>query len=165
MSQAQMVHYNYVHVHAWVEKFIRQLYKDNWRPDYIVGLTRGGLVPAVILSHAIDVPMHALKVSLRDQTDTESNCWMSEDAFHGKKILIVDDINDTGATLDWIIADWQSSCMPKNVQWQDVWGNTVRFAVCVDNLSSGFSRRVNYAAVEINKAEVDEWIVFPWEQS
>ena len=41
----------------------------------------------------------APKVSLRDDDHgSESNAWMSEDAYNGKNILIVDDINDTGAT-------------------------------------------------------------------
>ena len=36
------------------------MYKDNFRPDYIVGLARGGLVPAVKLSHYLDIPIYAL---------------------------------------------------------------------------------------------------------
>jgi GLPGLI family protein len=59
--------------------------------------------------------MHTLKVSLRDGDDTESNLWMAEDAANPiiesrKNILIVDDINDSGATLNWIMDDWASSC-------------------------------------------------------
>ena len=174
-------YYEYIHVREWMQDIALKMYKDNWKPDYIVGLTRGGLVPAVMLSHMINVPMHALDISLRDSvTGPESNLWMSEDAFgyagtfedkpvtdedyKRKNILIVDDINDTGATLDWIIDDWQSSCLPNSPTWNEVWGNNVRFAVCVDNLSSKFSRCVNYCAETINKAEKDVWIVFPWER-
>jgi hypothetical protein len=40
----------------------------------------------------------------------------------------------------------------------------VRFAVLIDNLSSNFSRKVDYSAKEINKAEKDVWIVYPWER-
>jgi hypothetical protein len=46
----------------------------------------------------------------------------------------------------------------------NVWGNNVKIAVLVDNLSSNFSRRVDYSAKEINKAEKDVWIVYPWER-
>jgi hypoxanthine phosphoribosyltransferase len=31
-----------------------QMYNDNWKPDYIVGITRGGNVPATILSTLAD---------------------------------------------------------------------------------------------------------------
>lgn len=175
-------YYDYNDVHTWVQDIVLQMYKDNWRPDYIVGLTRGGLIPSVVMSNMIDIPMHALKVSLRDadQRNLESNLWMAEDAygycgtFDGKpvidddykkkNILIVDDINDTGATLDWIIKDWQNSCLPNSDNWQEIWGKNVRFAVCIDNLSSDFSRKVDYSAKEINKADKDTWIVFPWER-
>lgn len=147
----------------------RQMAKDNWRPDYIVGLTRGGLQAAVMLSHYLDVPMHTLNVSLRDATTgPESNLWMAEDAFgcYGppKNILIVDDINDQGSTLNWIMEDWKSGCFPTGERWDTLWGTNVRFAVLVDNLSSKCVRKVNYCGLEINKAEEDVWVEFPYEE-
>jgi hypoxanthine phosphoribosyltransferase len=80
-----------------------------------------------------------------------------------KNILIVDDINDTGATLNYIKKDWQSSCFPKDKRWKEVWGNNVRVAVLYDNESSKSELNVTYSAVSINKADKDVWIVFPWE--
>ena len=165
MNKIEKVYYGDVHVRELIGDISMKMHRDNWKPDYIVGLTRGGLIPSVYLSHYLDIPMETLKVSLRDSTsESESNLWMAEDAFNGKNILIVDDINDTGATLDWIINDWQSSCLPDDPHWLHVWGNDVRIAVLVDNLSSNFSRKVDYCAVEINKAEKDVWIVYPWER-
>lgn len=163
----EKVYYEYSHIKDFVNKIALKMARDKWWPDYIVGLTRGGLVPAVYMSNLMDVPMHTLEVKLRDHANTESNLWMAEDAFgyenERKNILIVDDMNDTGATLDWIINDWQQSCLPNDPKWADVWGNNVRFAVCIDNLSSEFSRKVNYCGTEINKAERDVWVVYPWE--
>ena len=173
-----------IDIREYVNKISLQMYKDNWRPDYIVGLTRGGLIPAVYMSHLLDIPMHTLKVALRDNADTESNCWMAEDAFGyvsatsiprpkdepttdpslRKNILILDDINDTGATLDWIIQDWQGVNLPNDPAWANgIWNGNVRFAVLFDNLASKFSRKIDYSAVEINKAEEPVWIVYPWE--
>ena len=164
MNKIEKVYYDEIHIKEMIGDITMQMNRDNWKPDYIVGLTRGGLIPAVYLSHYLNIPMETLKVSLRDNAETETNCWMSEDAYNGKNILIVDDINDTGATLDWIINDWQDSCHPVDAHWTNVWGNTVKFAVLVDNLSSNFSRTVDYCAKEINKAEKDVWIVYPWER-
>lgn len=174
----EKIYYDYIQIQEWVNKISFDMFKDGWRPDYIVGLTRGGLIPGVMMSHTLDIPMHTLKVALRDNADTESNCWMAEEAFGytgfgestktdpalRKNILILDDINDTGATLDWIIKDWQSSCLPTHHAWDAIWGNNVRFAVLIDNLSSKFSRKVDYCAKTINKAERDVWIVYPWER-
>jgi len=142
----------------------------------VVGLTRGGLVPATLISQYLGVQMHTLSVSLRDSNNgPESNLWMAEDAFgyavhdvmcsgDGRKnILIVDDINDSGATLNWIKQDWPSGCLPNDDRWNDVWDNNVRVAALVNNEASASNLTVRYSAIDLNKAEEDVWIVFPWE--
>jgi hypoxanthine phosphoribosyltransferase len=158
------VYYKESTVRAWLHDIIRAMNADGWRPDYIVGLTRGGLVPATMLSHYLDVPMHTLKVSLRDDNNgPESNLWMSEDAYQGKNILIVDDINDTGSTLNWIQDDWMNSALPDNERWNHVWSDTVRTAVLINNEASDFVD-VDYVGLNINKLEEPIWCVFPWEE-
>jgi hypoxanthine phosphoribosyltransferase len=177
-----------------VAKLCREITNSNWKPDYIVGLTRGGLVPAVMISHYFNIPMHTLSVSLRDSVvDSESNLWMAEDALGPqtperyinnendigeilgaasdllelgstyKNILIVDDINDSGATINWIMNDWRSSCFPEDDSWEEVWNQNVKFAVLVDNLSSNCAVKMDYIGMEINKSENDVWVDFPWE--
>jgi xanthine phosphoribosyltransferase len=150
-----------------VNKICRDIVISDWRPDYIVGLSRGGLMPAVMISHYLNVPMRPLQVSLRDGGDCVSDLGMSEDAFghleNLKNILIVDDINDTGATFNWIMKDWPSGCFPDDPTWGEVWNDNVRFAVVVDNLSSNCDVPMDYVGKEINKAENDVWVDFPWE--
>ncbi len=176
-----------------VTKICRDIGNSQWRPDYIVGISRGGLVPAVMLSHYLKVPMKTLMVSLRDGGERVSDCGMAEDALgypkqerfvkdegdlaevldaasnlleegaNFKNILIVDDINDTGATFNWIMNDWRSSCLPNDEDWKWVWNNNVRFAVLVDNLASDCSVKMDFAGMEINKAENDVWVEFPYE--
>jgi hypoxanthine phosphoribosyltransferase len=165
-----------------VAKLCRDIVISGWRPDYIVGITRGGLVPAIMISQYLDIPMHTLSVSLRDSdTGPESNLWMAEDALGPrtkerfienpaleavstyKNILIVDDINDTGATLNWIMQDWPSGCFPDDPAWDEVWNQNVKFAVVVDNLASKCTAKMDYVGMEVNKAENDVWIDFPWE--
>jgi len=175
------VYISWADVQNHVQEILRKMHLDGWRPDYVVGLTRGGLVPANLVSQYLDVPMYTLKVSLRDDSECETNCWMATDAFgiaqasdndyswtrknllDRKNILIIDDINDSGATLNWIRKDWQSSCMPDDPDWAEVWGNNVRIAVLVDNQSSDNEIEVSYTAKEVNKLEDPQWIVFPWE--
>jgi hypoxanthine phosphoribosyltransferase len=160
-----------------VGKICRELATGTWRPDYIVGITRGGLIPAVMISQYFNIPLHTLNVSLRDaDIGPESNLWMAEDALGPlskdravdndttfKNILVVDDINDQGTTLNWIMQDWSSGCFPDDPAWEEVWNNNVKFAVLVDNLASKCNVKMDFVGMEVNKAENDVWIDFPWE--
>lgn len=143
-------------VQRQVQELVRQMWQDRWVPDYVVGITRGGLTPANLISQYLDRPMHTLKVSLRDDDcDCESNLWMQNDAVNGKNILIVDDINDSGDTLNWIRDDWGV-----DVRWEE----NVRVAVLYDNEASDSIHTPDYSAESINKAVEPCWIVFPWEE-
>ena len=159
------VHYTWKDIEHMIVTINNLMFADNWRPDYIVGMTRGGLVPAVIMSNTTGIPMHALDVRFRDTDENyvgpESNAWMAEHAYEGKKILRVDDINDSGNTLNWIKQDWMSCC-PDDKNWDTIWGGNVRVATLMDNAASEFEW-VDYTAMEIDKREDPTWIVFPWE--
>ena len=177
-------YYSWADVEKMCVSIVNKMYVDKWKPDYIVGITRGGNVPATIISNMTGIRCEALKVSLRDGESGktgDSMLWMAEDAYgyddNGdyapemgqfkhetdcKNILIVDDINDTGATFNWIKQDWQASCLPQSPIWDQAWGDNVRFAVLTENLSSEFGL-VNYYCDEVNKSEEDVWLVYPWE--
>ena len=176
-------HYTWADVETAANAIIVQMYTDKWHPDYVVGITRGGLPLALLLSHKLNIRMETLKVKLRDLQDDEScetNCWMADDAFgyvdtvereviksrwdisKRKNILVVDDINDTGATFNWIKDDWRKSCLPSEEAWNTVWGKNVRFAVMTENAGSEFED-VNYYWDEVNKSEEDVWLVYPYE--
>jgi hypoxanthine phosphoribosyltransferase len=172
-------YYDWKKVEGMCIELARQISSSGFNPDYIVGITRGGLVPAVLLSQNLNKPLHTIKVSFRDNEGCESVTWMAEDAFgyntdpeclfqnksdpeQKLKILIVDDINDKGTTINWIKQDWQSSCLPTHPAWNKVWGENVRIAVLTHNTAS--KADVDYFSTVVNKFEDDVWIVYPWEQ-
>jgi uncharacterized protein len=157
------VYYNWQQVEGAVLEIARQMQAHDWKPDYIVGITRGGLMPANLLSQYTGIKMYTLNVSLRDGDGGESNLWMAEDAFNNKKILIVDDINDSGATINWIKQDWPSGCFANDEKWNHIWGDSVRFAVLTHNQASEF-KDPDYSVWSVNKAEEDCWLVYPWEE-
>ena len=142
------------------ETVIMRLKLDNWFPNIIIGLTRGGLTPAAMLSHALRVEMSSLDVSLRDSrlvspvTDTRILDWSQL----GKKVLIVDDINDSGATFDWIKKDWTKTMRIDDDQWP---GEIIKFAALIHNEPS--MQPTDYYGRIINKELDPVWLNFPYE--
>jgi hypothetical protein len=70
-------------------------------------------------------------------------------------------MNDTGATFNWIKKDWESRHNDPD-KWARIWGGNVKFATLTENLASKFGS-VSYFCDEVNKAEEDVWLVYPWE--
>lgn len=176
-------HYSWHDIELMCTELVTSMYNDNWRPDIVVGLTRGGNIPATIISNMLNVQCESIKIRLRDNKPGEEqdiNCDLARQAFgyiseekrdtyksrwdtaFRKKILIVDDINDSGATFNYLKHQWQQCCYPEEPGWNVVWKNNARFAVLTENLSSNF-HNVSYYCDEVNKAEEDVWLVYPWE--
>ena len=42
-------YYSWADVEKMCVNIVNKMYADNWKPDYIVGITRGGNVPLLLL--------------------------------------------------------------------------------------------------------------------
>ncbi len=146
-------YYTYTNIRKYVKNIATQIKKSDWEPELIVGLTRGGLVPGVMLSHILDLPMQSLNWSTRDHVENCSDAATAEDAVNGTKILIVDDICDSGKTFRTLQKDWDSS-VADDIAWHD----SVRFATIDHKHSSEFPTDFT-----VNDVQDDNWIVYPWE--
>ena len=157
--------YTWAGVEEAVNSIAMQMFKDEWRPDYIVGITRGGLVPAVLLSHATDIPMKTLCVQLESkglEENTERNAEIARDALkNNKKILILDDINRGGDAMLWIQNDWQDAIGMVGDYKSESWHSNVRFASLIDNPNSKVP--MDYCNEEVDLDEESIWVEFPWE--
>lgn len=122
----------------------------DWAPDILVGVGRGGLVPAVYLSHRLNRPM--LSVDYSSASADAALADVAARSAAGTRLLIVDDINDSGGTiaaLRRLLAD----------KGGDV--RHLRFAVLLNNSRSG--ERVDYWSEMIDRDTDKRWFVFPWE--
>jgi hypoxanthine phosphoribosyltransferase len=126
---------------------------DPWRPDFIIGVGRGGLAPAVYLSHATGLPMLSVDYSsqVKDFAD-EPLVKLAARTRAGERLLFLDDINDSGRT----IAHLRTALAAAGAV-----DGAVRFATLIDNVSS--AERVDYRARTIDRRETKDWFVFPWE--
>lgn len=138
---------------AMVHALSRQIDGSEWTPDFIVGIGRGGLVPAVYISHALDLPMlsidHSSKVvGFADELLGK----VAGKSKQGTRLLFIDDINDSGSTIVYI---------RKLLEANGCDGGNIRFAVLINNRRS--QAVVDYDAQAINRDEDKRWFVFPWE--
>ena len=73
--------------------------------DLIVGISRGGVVPAVMISSYLKLPLEIIKLNFRDdyQKPKYSVPKLIDSIdfdFEGKRALLVDDRSNSGATLE-----------------------------------------------------------------
>ena len=83
------------------------------KPDMIIGITRGGVIPARLLSSKLNVKkMHC--ISVIKNGDARSVVTKINEYLHGKTILLVEDMLETGRSL--IVAKQYLESKGANVQ-------------------------------------------------
>jgi hypoxanthine phosphoribosyltransferase len=137
---------------------IRQMNQTNFRPDVIVGIARGGLVPATMMSHYFEKPLSVINYSLRDNLVSHLSeiTDLARALNAGKNVLIVDDICDSGETLRKVV--YEACLQIPRKDWEDrlkvavLWNNTAQDVFDPD-----------YVGREISRAEDERWIIFSYE--
>jgi len=154
-----IIDYSYTDFRAGVDHIAAAIKDSGWTPDLIVGIVRGGAVPAVHLSHKLKVPVQMVHWSSRDNTEhgNESNCWVPEDIMNGTKVLVVDDIVDGGDTIKELLADWQTSVAGMG----NLPVDNIRICSMIYNTAQDV--RPHFFHREIDRNEDKRWVVFPWE--
>jgi hypoxanthine phosphoribosyltransferase len=124
--------------------------KSGFKPDVIVGVSRGGLVPARIMSDLLETPKLAnvaaefyvgIEETKREPTITQPVSM----SVKGMKVLVVDDLADTGESLKQV-----------NTHLKSKGASEVRIAAIY---WKPWSVTVPHYYIEETRC----WIVFPWE--
>lgn len=131
-------------------KIISQIEISNFTPEIIFSINRGGCIPGVYLSHAINVQHKVIDVQLRDDLNSPNTKSLSNIISVYNNILIIDDINDTGSTFNFIKKSFKNH------------NKNLYYASLIENKKSSF--KVNFFGKIIDKSIDPKWIVFPWEQ-
>jgi|10_taG_2_1085330.scaffolds.fasta_scaffold01179_8 hypothetical protein len=129
---------------------------DHSQIDYMVALSRGGLVPARIMAEIVKPKKFiTLGLKLYDGCNSGNEVQITqgindfrEEFDRHDKILIVDDISDKGTTLTFAIGHMFG-----------VSGGAHLFTAC-PYIKKGTSRAPNYYHKVFSD---DEWVVFPFE--
>ncbi|MCL4308435.1 MAG: phosphoribosyltransferase [Candidatus Thermoplasmatota archaeon] len=140
-------------VDRWADRVGEQILAAGRRPDTIVGLTRGGWVPARLLADRLGVKrVYSLRAQHWGVTATPSGkAEVTEGPsgpVEGQQVLVVDDITDTGESLELALARVRE-------------GRPARAETAAFLHISHSKFRPDYFGEEIPK-ESWVWVVFPW---
>ncbi|MGQ9479199.1 MAG: phosphoribosyltransferase [Thermoproteota archaeon] len=88
-------------------ELVEKVVESGYRPDVIIGVSRGGLVPLrIFLDEFEEVDMGVIRVAFyEDVKKTGKEPRIVQDAnidVSGKRILVVDDVADTGRSLETV---------------------------------------------------------------
>ena len=113
----------WIEIERYVIKIANSIKRSGKKYSSIYGIPRGGLIPAVLLSHKLNLPL-------------------ADELKNDKKMLIVDDISDSGKTLEKIKA--------KNNK---------------NDIATIFVRRGSTVMPRFYGKKIGkEWLIFPWEE-
>ena len=123
---------------------------SGYRPDMVIAIARGGLVPAGAIAYALGVKA-AGTLNVEFYSDVEETLpdpvllapLLDTDAIVGKKILVVDDVADSGRTLDLVLGLLRRHTPD------------VRSAVL-------YTKPRTIVQPDYSWRETDLWIIFPW---
>lgn len=146
------LNYSWDAMHNDTYKIASWIREIGFKPDGVIGLARGGVIPAAILSHVLDCPAHFVNWSLRDgkQKEVKKLDKLAVEATGGKKFIIVDDIVDSGETVATIRQRMFDT--DKNVLYTALWFNPAQSRATV-----------NFHANVIDRSLDSRWVAFPWE--
>ena len=145
--------YDWKEMRRDVNTLCRDIVLAKFDPDVVVGISRGGLLPGVMMSHWLNKPFKPIKAALRDFPEWEDYLPRKTD----KRVLIVDDICDSGKTFEKIKAHIKGPRLNQPLELP----TEVRFATLWWNNECDFEP--HYYAQECAKDSEDIWIHFPWE--
>ena len=115
----------------WVDEQINKIGEQMEgfeKPQFITGVPRGGLIPAVLMSHKFNIPFIGLEAAKTLPGELK------------KKILVIDDIADSGNTL------------------AQIQRHNFKTATLARRCSSAFT-----PSMVGEDVRDDHWLVFPWE--
>ena len=128
----------------------RTIVDSGFRPDIVIAIARGGLIPAGALAYAMGVKA-AGTLNVEFYTDVEETLpdpvvlapLLDTDALVGKKLLVVDDVADSGRTLALVVGLLKEHAAE------------VKSAVV-------YTKPRTIITPDFSWRETDLWIEFPW---
>ncbi len=103
-------YFSYKEIHETIQRKAKEIIRSGYIPDYILAIGGGGFIPARILRTFIDKPV--ISVTLSRYTaegkaidKPRKQQWIDKITLdlNGKKVLLVDEVDDCRTTLEYCI--------------------------------------------------------------
>jgi hypoxanthine phosphoribosyltransferase len=149
------LHIDYAQYHHLIDQVVRAVQSSGFQPDCVLGVSRGGLFLADGLSRSLRKPMAVIAASsYRDgegtsQGELQLSASIATVAPVSGNVLLVDDLADTGHTLQALCEHLRTICP-----------NIVDLKTAVVWVKPGSVFKPDFAAEYL---ESDVWIVQPFE--
>ena len=109
------IYFSYADIHKTICSLAPRIRR--WKPDAIVAIGGGGFIPARMLRTEVKVPIFTVSLELYDDRTNTANTtvkklqWFDAESgiaatqIRGKRILVVDEVDDTRTTLAYCVAE------------------------------------------------------------
>jgi len=137
------------HVYSLLLEITDRIKEKDFKADIIVGISRGGLLPARILSDLLDNP-HLANIKVEFYVDIDQTKEVPvitqpiSVSVKDKRLLIVDDITDSGQSF------------------RLVWETLAQEAAEVKTVTL-YHKPWSCFTPDIYARETEAWVIFPWE--
>ena len=132
-----------------VTRLVRKLQRSKYKPGTIVGMARGGLPLAVVLSHRLHCPLLIVSAKTYADNKKQMDTVILNSSFTvplKSPVLIVDEVADSGKTLQVLMSHFESC--------------GVELKTLTLHYKPRSAVKPNfYADIKAN----EEWICYPWE--
>ncbi|EQB74545.1 MAG: hypothetical protein AMDU4_FER2C00005G0043 [Ferroplasma sp. Type II] len=140
-------------IEEWTKGIMKMVIENHYNPDIIIGIARGGLVPArMVADYLFKKDLLSIKTEHWGLTATMNGKAVLREKLNydvsGKKVLIVDDITDTGESMK-LSYNYVKSLNPADVK------TTSMLYIDGSNYTPDFYGK------GLSKEEW-AWFVFPW---
>ena len=160
-EEPQKIHFTYDQIHDTCIQSA-EIIKKSFNPDIMLAIGGGGLIPARIMREKLKVPVYVVTVSTYDENENQIDIpriiqWMDFSDLKDKKILIVDEVDDTRKTLGFVTDKLvnEEGINMRNIGVFVLHNKTKPKDVSLKDLN------VSYYQPGVHLP--DKWIVYPWD--
>jgi hypothetical protein len=154
------LYFGYADIHKAVKRLAERVVASGYEPDVIVAIGSGGFIPARIMRTFLKRPILAVGIVLYDDekgqgAEPRKSQWIdeAEEKVRGKRVLIVDEVDDSRTTLQYCAEELAEHCPEE-----------IAIAV-IHNKRKPKEGTLPEAVTRYYRADDidDRWVCYPWD--